>query len=67
MRCQRLRFEQLESRLLLAADWTNATNAMDVNASGQVTALDVLLVVNDIRDCPTMRLCQTSRMKSPPS
>ncbi len=32
----------------MAADWTNADNALDVNDSGLVTPLDALLVVNDI-------------------
>lgn len=41
-------FERLEQRNLLAADWTNARNHLDVNDSGLVTALDVLLVINDI-------------------
>jgi len=44
----RLRFEQLESRRLLAADMTNSVNALDVNGSGQVTPLDVLLVISEI-------------------
>lgn len=45
---RRLRFEQLEVRRLLAADWTNAVNPLDVNVSGQVSALDALIVINDL-------------------
>jgi peroxiredoxin Q/BCP len=45
---RRLRVEQLECRRVMAADWTNADNALDVNDSGLVTPLDVLIVVNDI-------------------
>ncbi|MGN6544242.1 MAG: dockerin type I domain-containing protein, partial [Aureliella sp.] len=40
--------ETLESRRLLASDWQNAANPLDVDASGFVAPLDVLLVVNDI-------------------
>ena len=45
---RKLRFEKFEERRVMAADWTNAENALDVNDSGLVTPLDVLLVVNDI-------------------
>ena len=45
---RKLRFEKFEERRVMAADWTNADNALDVNDSGLVTPLDVLLVVNDI-------------------
>ena len=43
-----LSYERLESRLLLSSDWQNATNPRDVNSSGLVTPLDVLLVINKI-------------------
>ncbi len=33
---------------MMASDWQNANNPRDVNASGQVTPLDVLLMVNRI-------------------
>ena len=45
---KRLRLERLERRDLLASDWTNPLNPLDVNVSGEVTPLDVLLIVNDI-------------------
>ncbi len=47
---RKLRIERFEDRLVMAADWTNADNALDVNDSGLVTPLDVLLVVNNIND-----------------
>lgn len=47
-RITKLYFEPLEPRLLLASDWQNAINPRDVNASGLVTPLDVLLVVNKL-------------------
>ena len=43
----RLRLEQLEARQMLASDWQNATNPYDVDNSGTVQALDVLLAAND--------------------
>ena len=43
-----LSYERLESRLLLSSDWQNATNPRDVDSSGLVTPLDVLLVINKI-------------------
>ncbi len=45
---RKLRLEQLETRRVMAADWTNSDNPLDVNDSGLVTPLDVLLIVNDI-------------------
>ncbi len=39
--------EQLETRRLMASDWQNATNPYDVDNSGTVQPLDVLLAVND--------------------
>lgn len=43
-----LRFEQLENRRVMASDWMNPVNALDVNSSGEVSPLDALLVVNDL-------------------
>ncbi len=43
-------FESLESRRVMASDWQNSVNALDVDASGLVVPLDVLLVVNDINE-----------------
>ncbi len=45
---RRLKFESLEGRRLLAADWTNSVNHLDVNQSGMVTALDALLILNEV-------------------
>lgn len=41
-------FEILEPRRVMASDWQNSPNALDVDSSGLVVPLDVLLVVNDI-------------------
>ncbi len=56
---KKLRIERLESRSLLAADWTNPANPLDVNGSGEVTPLDALILVDDIghngfRELPTV-------------
>lgn len=40
--------ESLESRRVFAGIWQNPANVLDVDASGFVAPLDVLLVVNDI-------------------
>ncbi len=45
---RQLKFEGLEARRLLATDWTNAVNVLDVNVSGGVSALDALIVINDL-------------------
>lgn len=46
-----MQLERLEHRVLLAADanpWHNAANPVDVDGSGDVSALDVLLVINEL-------------------
>ncbi len=45
---RRAKYEALESRYLMASDWQNSVNALDVDASGLVTSLDALLVLNDL-------------------
>ncbi len=46
--------ETLETRVLLAADWQNPIDAMDVNASGdEVSPIDALLVINELNS-PTV-------------
>ncbi|MFO1066782.1 MAG: dockerin type I domain-containing protein [Pirellulales bacterium] len=44
----RPRLEKLEDRRLMAADWQAQPNPRDVDASGLVMPLDVLLIINDI-------------------
>ena len=44
------RLEQLETRLLLASDWQNQSRPLDVNNSGQATALDAILVINRLAE-----------------
>ena len=48
-----LQVESLEAKRLLAADWQNPLNALDVDASGEegivaVSPLDALLVINEL-------------------
>ena len=45
-RCSRPRFEQLESRRLLAGDMTNPDNPLDVNNDQKVSASDALAIIN---------------------
>ena len=40
--------ETLERRLMLSADWRNPVNVMDVNQDGTITALDALMVINEL-------------------
>ena len=57
-----LRTEHLEERCLLAADamtaWQNPVDSYDVNRDGYVTALDSLVIVNDLN-----RLARVSWVK----
>lgn len=46
----RLRFETLESRLLLAADWQQDVRVRDVSSDGFVTPLDALLGINRLNE-----------------
>ncbi len=51
MRRSTLKLEALETRVLLAADWQNPVNALDVDASGEiapVSPMDALLVINEL-------------------
>ena len=43
-----LRIESLESRHMLASDWTNPLFHLDVNDDSDVNPLDVLVVINEI-------------------
>ncbi len=45
---RRLLFENLEQRVLLAADWQNSLNQLDVSDNGVVTPLDALTVINEL-------------------
>ncbi|WP_164103003.1 RHS repeat-associated core domain-containing protein [Candidatus Laterigemmans baculatus] len=47
-RTRQSRFETLEGRLLLAVDWRNPVDSLDVNQDGSVTPLDALVVINDL-------------------
>jgi Dockerin type I domain len=45
---RRLLHERLEVRSLLAGDWQNPINRLDVDDSGLVTPLDALVVINSL-------------------
>lgn len=53
-------FESLEKRIVLASAWTNPLDSLDVNQSRTVSAIDALVVINDLarngqRDLPETR------------
>ena len=48
--------ERLEDRRLLAGDWQNPRNALDVDDSGIVSPLDALLVINDLDEAGSRML-----------
>lgn len=43
-----IRFEPLEARHLLAVDWRNPTDAIDINDDRQITAFDAIAVINEL-------------------
>ena len=45
---RRLLFENLEQRVLLAADWQNSLNRLDISDNGVVTPFDALTVINEL-------------------
>ena len=45
---RRLLFENLEGRVLLAADWQNSLNRLDISDNGVVTPFDALTVINEL-------------------
>lgn len=47
-RCRRLNFETLESRRLLAVNWRNPLDSVDVDGNGTLAPLDVLILINEI-------------------
>jgi hypothetical protein len=55
-RRRRLFFEPLESRLLLASDWQNPVNHLDVNADCSVSPIDALIVINHLIQFGSHRL-----------
>lgn len=60
MKRKSLSFERLENRRQMASDWMNAVNPLDVNSSGEVTPLDVLLIVNDVNQSGSRELPSVS-------
>lgn len=57
----RLRFQQLEPRMLLAADWHNSDLACDVDDSSLVTPIDALIVINSLNRSGPRSLGDTPR------
>jgi thioredoxin-dependent peroxiredoxin len=45
---RRLAAERLETRDLCASDWQNIVNRYDVNGSGNVEAIDALVIINEL-------------------
>ena len=45
---RRLMVESLEDRRLLAVDWRNPVDSVDVDSDGAVSPLDALVVINYI-------------------
>jgi hypothetical protein len=58
--------ERLEERRLLAGDWRNPVNALDVDDSGVVTVADMLAVIGDLRREGIRRLPGSSSQAPPP-
>ncbi len=56
MKRKSLMFERLENRRQMASDWMNAVNPLDVNSSGEVTPLDVLIIVNEVNESGSREL-----------
>jgi RHS repeat-associated protein len=59
-------FEHLEERRLLASDWRNPVDALDVNSDRSVTPLDVLQVINDVNFQGPRVLSATRPHPTPP-
>jgi len=65
-RRRRLWVERLEDRRLLAGDWQNPRNALDVDDSGIVSPLDALLVINDLDEMGSRELPSLMAGETPP-
>lgn len=50
LRSRALVLEALEHRQLLAADWRNPVNALDVTSDGDIVPLDALIIINELND-----------------
>ena len=59
-------FETLEARRLLAADWQNPLNHLDVDGSGLVTPQDALMVINDLNERGSRLLLLPTGEAGPP-
>lgn len=47
-RARHLRFESLEDRRLLAVDWRNPVNSLDISGDGFISPVDPLQVINEL-------------------
>ncbi|MCA9219447.1 MAG: Ig-like domain-containing protein, partial [Planctomycetales bacterium] len=59
-------FEPLETRRLLAADWQNTANRLDVNGDGLVSPIDALICINDLNLNQARTLPAPDAANSPP-
>lgn len=64
-RIRSLRMESLESRQLLAADWRNPVDALDVNNNRHVTAFDAVAIVNELNRNGAHPLAASRPVESP--
>ncbi|WP_164103004.1 dockerin type I domain-containing protein [Candidatus Laterigemmans baculatus] len=64
--CRGVRLEPLEDRRLLAGGWQNEVLPCDVDASGLVTPLDALLVINDLNRYGGRKLPEVDSAHAPP-
>ena len=60
------RFERLEDRRLLASDWQNAFDPLDVDGSEIVSPIDALLVINELDERGSRSLPGLARAISQP-
>lgn len=58
--------ERLEDRLLLASDWRNPVDALDVNNDRAISPFDALLVINDLNRSGARLLPETREDTSAP-
>ncbi|MGE0756877.1 MAG: peroxidase family protein, partial [Pirellulaceae bacterium] len=56
LRTRRSYFEPLETRQLLAVDWRNPVDALDVTGDGRTVPLDALSIINELNRNGTRRL-----------
>ena len=60
-RDRHLLFEPLEDRRLLAVDWRNPVNSLDVNDDGFISPVDALQPINELNDNGSHALADVRR------